>query len=264
MIGSMCMFSPPVRMLMWPLTWFRRPSVAVAHTKIFARVDRARGQQIIVYTMSMSSPSDVAMILPVPTVAGAGEQALEFVDLSGYPRFFNDLESRFFIAFEGPPKSRSPGPSLPRLKVHRVGSFEASFVPSLADFDRLDPRFRLPDDVWAQFPNYSDDGFAVFKLRRGARRKIHPMALRFQTRVPGKIYFPTTHVHNGRVPRRANFNHLLYYQSNHANADDACSQEPAGAFVDISRTRSLVDAELPVYLHEIHGPRDNSDVFFPS
>lgn len=34
------------------------------------------------------------------------------------------------------------------LTVHDVGDFDASFVPELNDFARLDPRFLLDDDLW--------------------------------------------------------------------------------------------------------------------
>jgi len=53
------------------------------------------------------------------------------------------------------------------LKVEQVGSFEASFVPTLADFQRLDPRFRLPDTVWQQLGRYAKYGFAIFQLKKG-------------------------------------------------------------------------------------------------
>ncbi len=50
------------------------------------------------------------------------------------------------------------------ILVHDVSSFEASFVPTLEDFDRLDERFRIPPDAIGKIPRYRDYGFAVFKL----------------------------------------------------------------------------------------------------
>ena len=38
-----------------------------------------------------------------------------------------------------------------------VGAFEASFVPSMDDFNRLDPRFRISQEVWKQCPEPMDD-----------------------------------------------------------------------------------------------------------
>jgi hypothetical protein len=89
----------------------------------------------------------------------------------------------------------------------------ASFVPTRHDFSRLDPRFNLPDEVWQALPGYYDWGFAVFKLRPMSRRTdIHPMAFEFPQRNPDRLFFPTVHVHNGRVEPRATFDHVLYCQ----------------------------------------------------
>jgi len=214
--------------------------------------------------MDMSSPSDVAMVLPVPLPPGAGEYAMTFVDLSGYPDFFDDLGRRFFQMTRAMPESRGFRLSLPRLPVHQVGSFEASFVPSLQDFERLDPRFCLPAGVWEQLPNYADDGFAVFKFRRGRRQRIHPMALRFRTRLPKYVYFPTTHVHNGRVKPRAEFDHHLYWQTDSQSPDsDVFTQTtacPADEHMDLTRARGLVAGDRPVCLRRIIGKRDNRDM----
>jgi hypothetical protein len=42
--------------------------------------------------------------------------------------------------------------SASKLEVIQVGDFEASFVPTVKDFSRLDERFRLPSAVW-DLPN---------------------------------------------------------------------------------------------------------------
>ena len=62
--------------------------------------------------------------------------------------------------------------------VVQVGAFEASFVPTVKDFSRLDKRFRLPAGAWNKLSTYNDYGFAVFKLKHGAL-KVHPMAFSF-------------------------------------------------------------------------------------
>ena len=49
--------------------------------------------------------------------------------------------------------------------MHDVGEFEASFVANIGDFSRLDRRFRIALEVWAELPTYADYGFAVFKLK---------------------------------------------------------------------------------------------------
>ncbi len=90
--------------------------------------------------------------------------------------------------------------------------YVASFVPSVADFVRLDPRFRLPEVLFDAVPHYADYGFAVFQLAPG-KVTVHPMALRFPTRDPDRLFFPTVHVHDGRFHAKAKFDHALYFQT---------------------------------------------------
>ena len=153
----MCCFSPVAA----PVGFFARlfartPKVHVADTNIFARM-LDDSTQALVYSMDIAAAGEVAMILPVPTLRGSGEAGLEFVSLAEHPQFFSALSSLFYVPM---PASRSAGglhlpvPPLPKLKVHRVGSFEASFVPSMNDFGRLDPRFQLPKNVWREIGDY--------------------------------------------------------------------------------------------------------------
>src|SRR5690349_7760367 len=181
---------------------------SVSDTNINARV--SAGYQTLVYEMRLKSKTAVAMVLPLPTASEPSDNALSFIDLSKYPEFFDDMVK----CFPEPP-SRSAYPVAAAagniLRVHRVGSFDASFVPGIVDFVRLDPRFRLPDDVWASAPLYHDYSFAVFQLAAGDMR-VHPMAMKFETRDSGAIYFPTTHVHDGAIHAVAEFDHALYAQ----------------------------------------------------
>ncbi len=209
----MCCFSVPHATVgLFSRLLGRGPSVRVSGTKIFARVEN--GIQELVYSMSVTTPGDVAMVLPLPIALGSGESALRFVDLSGYDTFFDDLAQLFFMPMvasvaKGLQQSRA---AAPKLVVHNVGSFEASFVPTIADFDRLDPRFRLPTQIWDQKREYARFGFAVFKLKKGKSARIHPMAMRFPTAEPSSIFFPTLHVHDGKLRERAKFEHHLYFQ----------------------------------------------------
>jgi hypothetical protein len=139
------------------------------------------------------------------------------VSLEDYPEFFKDMKKGFP---EPVMRSRSlgaaPTNAAKTLEVHDVGAFEASFVPSQADFSRLDERFRLPAGVLEAIPGVADYGFAVFKLKAGENQKVHPMALTFPTRNPQQIFYPTSHVHDGTFPSRAVFDHALYFQGSEA------------------------------------------------
>ena len=43
-----------------------------------------------------------------------------------------------------------------RVAVVGTGASAIQFVPRIADFERLDPRFRLPETVWRALPQYAD------------------------------------------------------------------------------------------------------------
>jgi hypothetical protein len=236
----------------------------VSNTQIFASTSGERAT--LVYSMRLSVASEVAMILPLPVRPASGERALSFVNLEGYPDFFDDLRRGFPV-----PVSRGLRPAGPFavaageiLEVHAVGAFEASFVPSVRDFGRLDARFRLSDDVWQKLPLYGDYGFAVFRLAPGTDKAIHPMALRFQTRHPERTFFPTVHVHDGEVHSRARFDHSLYYQilsDRKALPGEHASYADASHFMNEAKSKALVSMSRHVYMKKLSGDLPNRDFF---
>ena len=148
--------------------------VEVSQTQIFARMG-ARGRQMLAYQMQFESAEPVAMVLPLPTPPNSPETAVRFISLEAYPDLFDDL----FRIFHPPTRGGGgmKGTKGFALAVHVVGDFIASFVPSLADFSRLDARFRMPAGTLDRVPDLADWGFAVFQLHatKGAS-KPHPMA----------------------------------------------------------------------------------------
>lgn len=200
----MCCFSAPVQ--------------SVANTKIFAR-KASQNRQYLVYEMLYAAERPVAMILPLPIDPARRKQGARFINLKEYPRFFADMAKGFPEPRRGGLfKSRTAEAvvaSAP-LPVESVGDFVASFVPSQNDFARLDRRFVIPRQTWEQIPAYRDYGFAVFQLReaRGRGTQAHPMALEFTTRTPNRLFFPTVHIHDGRVHDYEQFDHTLYFQRN--------------------------------------------------
>lgn len=235
---------------------FSRELLSVSKTRIFACRSHGIGQ-FLVYSMSYKADAELAMILPLPTVIPPREDAITFIDLSEYPEFFDDMASGFPQPRAGPATTSIAVDSV--LAVHEVGSFEASFVPQRADFARLDERFRLPELVWDQLPAYRDFGFAVFKLKPDGTA-IHPLAFKFPRRDPSTLFFPTVHVHEGRVEPMAHFDHVLFCQSSTEADDWQATPQSANAFMDMERSQQTVDPDLPIQKRRIYGAHANKDV----
>jgi hypothetical protein len=150
--------------------------------------------------------------------------------------------------------------------VHDIGAFVASYVPSRADFARLDEQFRMPAVLFDAVPAYADYGFAVFQLKPGSVT-VQPMAFEFPTRAVDQLFFPTVHVHDGRFHAKAAFDHALYYQH------PACTE--VGATVPVSAFRGdaaswttprygyagLVDAARPMVRRTLRGRLVNADTW---
>jgi len=249
----MCCFSGKIR--------------SVNNTKIFVR-SSANGRQFVVYSMALDSPTDVAMILPLPTPPKSPENAVRFLNLKEYANFFEDMEKGF-------PQSKSarggggtlslPSGSIEKtLVVAQVGSYEASFVPSEQDFSRLDSRFRLPASTWASLPIYHDYGFAVFKLKAGAH-VIHPMAFEFPRRDPSRLFFPTVHIHDGKVHQTAEFDHTLYCQKSARDRADLTtwmeSVQIPQQFMRMDHTAGIVAPHDHCHKRSISGRRANTDTY---
>ena len=236
----------------------------VADTRIFSR--RLDGsQQGIAYQMEFAADTDLAMILPLPVVPGSDEKAVKFVNLEKYDSFFDDLRKAF-----PQPKSLSRGNPVPaqnapdkKLEVQSVGSFEASFVPSAAEFHRLDERFRIEPEIWKKIPAYTDYGFAVFKLKKGDH-KVHPMALSFPSRHPGKLFFPTVHIHDGQVHAKEHFDHELYCQIGQPGLFAMINWEEspglASGACKIDKSEGLLHGDGHIYRRRMIGNIENKDV----
>jgi hypothetical protein len=262
---------------------FSQPVEVVADTNIFAR--SANGRQFLVYSMSYAAAGDLAMVLPLPVPPQPPEDAVRFINLERYPAFFQDMDRGFPPPTESAPVPRAPVASAagPTLQVHEVGSFEASFVPRIEDFDRLDERFRIPRETWDHLPAYRDFGFAVFKLRgstsrlggllgrffgrrgrsRPRQRQVHPMALEFPRRNPDLLYFPTVHIHDRQVHPHADFDHMLYCQPD-VGMEEYCdrwakSRGPASAFMKVALTEGIVLADRPCRRRPLRGQLENRD-----
>lgn len=243
---------------------FSRNVKLVADTNIFARAAR-NGRQFLVYSMRLDAGEPVAMILPLPTPKDSKEDSLRFINLEKYPDFFDDMRAGFpapkpdsrGLGDKGKDKDK-PG----KIVVVEVGSFIASFVPSVKDFARVDEQFKLPADVWDKLPQYKDAGFAVFQLKQGSQ-KVHPMAFEFPRADPKQLFFPTVHIHDGTVKAKARFDHALFCQP--SGEENVMSWEestrPAGMFLKkIDRTQGIVDPKMHCYRKTLRGVLKNEDI----
>ncbi|MFO0547020.1 MAG: hypothetical protein U0271_01465 [Polyangiaceae bacterium] len=257
---------------------FSRPVPFVSKTNIYAREAPGVGQHLA-YSMTFTVAESLAMILPLPVAPGSGDSAVSFTDLSGYPELFADLQKGFP---EETPLNRGGhvwsggGAASPQpLPVVNMGSFEASFVPTMNDFTRLDERFRIPAETLVALGDYGSYGFAVIKLRPGAEQRLHPIALTFPRADPTTLYFPTTHLHDGKVRERAEFDHSLFCQRvARPMAGIPASVAPEGpwrrsslplrSFARPMRAQGLLDGEAPCLRRVVRGTHPNHDIFVPA
>ena len=93
---------------------------SVSGTRIFAR-SAGKGRQYLVYAMSVSAPADLSMILPLPVPDKTAEDGVRFIDLKGYPKFFDALERGF-----QPPPTGSAKEAMPAARSAPTMSFVAA------------------------------------------------------------------------------------------------------------------------------------------
>jgi hypothetical protein len=239
----MCCFSQPVE---------------VSQTQILARMG-SRGRQMLAYQMQFESTHRVAMVLPLPTPPNSPEDAVRFISLERYPELFDDLFRIFHPIPRNAPRAKSMGLS---LAVHVVGDFIASFVPSLADFARLDPQFRMPAGTLDKVPEIADWGFAVFQLHatKGAS-KPHPMAFEFTSRDATRLFFPTLHVHDGAVHAEAEFDHTLYAQGVDKLRTFTTTEHELGPII-AQRSGGILDGNAKISRRTMTGTLPNKDTWF--
>jgi hypothetical protein len=257
---------------------FSGPVEHVGGTHIFARAS-LDGRQFIAYQMAYESKSPVAMILPIPVTKGSGEKAVRFINLEKFPNFFDYLSSHFPASkSRTAPQPMSKSASRAKLEVVQVGSFVASFVPTLADFSRVDPQFKIKDQIWESLPLYRNFGFAVFQLKPG-RQKVHPMAFDYPCALTHRLFFPTLHIHDGAVHAEAEFDHELYAQRlnsenlrgwteshgpllpYYAEEDAFFKQNGLAPQKLAAATQGLLDPDHHLYHYTIRGMAENRDIW---
>ena len=239
-------------------------TATLSNTNIFARAGKD-ARQFLVYSMVIKADEECALILPIPTPKASKEDAVKFIALDKYEDFFDELRK----AWPEPKPGRGPGNSKDggdKLKVVEVGSFIASFVPTQKDFERVDDKFKMPSAVWDKLPQYKEYGFAVFQLKKG-EKKVHPMAFDFPRAeaVAKKLYFPTVHVHDGKVEERGDFDHTLYLQASNGENILEWEESPQPAELFMTKLekegKGIMDPKDHVYRKTIKGKQKNEDIW---
>lgn len=226
------------------------------NTKIFARMDDR--YQYLAYQMDFSSTNDVAMILPIPTPVNPAEDVIHFIDFKNHSGFFDHLHQLFVEQSRSMTLGFSKGVSRSLLKVHDVGNFKATFVPTLSDFDRVDKQFKFDSKVWDNLPQYADWSFVVFKLKAGTST-VHPMVFKFPSRFTDRVYFPTMHIHDGEIHAVEMFNHKLYYQPEWIKTGDVQLNGCKTATTGFSNYSGVLKERFPILQKEVNGVHNNED-----
>jgi hypothetical protein len=221
----------------------------VANTRIFARAQD--GKEYLAYQFDYAADGPIALILPLPTPPDTTAEAVRFIDLSGYPEFFADMEKGF-------PYARDVSGANPRRRMYgeKTNDYQGTFYPTLESLSSLEEDFRIPDETWKQLVEYNDFGFAVVKISPEVH-PFYPLALEFPMRTPNLLYFPTLHIRSGEAPEEASFDHDLFCQ---ARAGWLRTYDVAGSFMDVDRAQGVVDAGERVSRMTVQGMHPNSDI----
>jgi hypothetical protein len=180
----------------------------VANTKIYVSPDKENKRQLTVYSNEVATKEENAMILPVPN-----PETIELLDLSNYPKFFEDCEACFTRVPTLSLRSFQPMNAYASLlPVFQVGSYLASIVPSLYDFSRVNRDvFDYGDDLIRVLEkNYKEGfGFILCVLKKGSHT-YHPFAYTHDIQTPNRLFIPTRHYHPGESNSTADWDHIIY------------------------------------------------------
>lgn len=245
---------------------------SVSGTRIFC-ASTGDGRQLTVYSneveliykMSFDGSAQnmgVAMILPVPH----GKAGVEFVDLSRYKTFFDDVDRLFpstndNLGLDYSTNSLSFSDSLP---VFQVGSYKASFAPALEDLQRLRfDIFSLPPNIFELLKKtYSPTfGYVVCVLDKSA--KYHPFGYIHHALSDGTLWIPAKHQHG------SNYEEVFSDWSHEIYTTNTCSAMPSveGDVKSLALVNWALLPKLEPILSisklEMVGSHPNRDLIFP-
>jgi hypothetical protein len=89
------------------------------------------------------------------------------------------------------------------------------------------------------------------------------MAFSFPRAKPTELFFPTVHVHDGKVHEHAKFDHVLYCQRGGTDQftllDWDESFRPVGFFMQLNKAKEILDGGGHCYKRVVSGTLPNKD-----
>lgn len=192
----------------------------VAKTNIFVAPLEDGQRQLTVYSNVVELLEEQGvMVLPFPYTPGrptrihphAGSAQVEFVDLSAYANLFDDLKS---VTLDLAPIPLSKSRGIPKsLAVVDVGSYKASFVPTMDDFKHLDSsQFPVKPEVLAFMRSeYPADATAFVVCRLQQSKAYHPFGYIHRI-LSQRMFIPTMHYHfdADSATEESDWDHSIY------------------------------------------------------
>jgi hypothetical protein len=247
----------------------------VAKTNIFVAPLEDGQRQLTVYSNVVDLSEDQGvMVLPLPFPPGrptrnhpqVGSAQVEFVDLTAYPQLFDDLKSITLDLAPNPiGKSRGGGGGGKSLAVVDVGSYKASFVPTMADFKHLDSsEFPVKPEV-LQFmrSQYQEDRTAFVVCRLQKSKAYHPFGyIHFIT--DQRMFIPTMHYHYDADSgmEEVDWDHSIYIWNSLLADEDCCSKVFVNQKID-QVLQKLNLAKLPTKLAKFHSVAGYRITYYP-
>jgi hypothetical protein len=89
------------------------------------------------------------------------------------------------------------------------------------------------------------------------------MAFEFPRADKNRLFFPTVHIHDGKIHKTATFDHILYCQRSGKEDTMRWTESPrlASGFIKIDKAAGIVDKDAHVYQMMIHGRKTNQDTW---
>ena len=175
----------------------------VKATNLFVAPNKDFTRQITVYSNNVQTESrNNMMVLPVPH-----PESIKFIDLTEYKDIFKDLEKSFDVQYRSL-GSNSKG----ALKVEKVGSYNATIVPTFGQLYQIDKNVFgtiNPELKKVLGKYYNSMGFIVCKLNPSSDFvNYHPFA--YSHKINKVLFVPTRHLHNGHEEETSHWDHCIY------------------------------------------------------